>query len=93
MSVSPASLTASSDVRREIPRGAGGRRDRIEAALATLGAESRRLERLGLELPTARCHEQRRYWMFLSALFALPGSAIERFTPRADASWPGDRIR
>ena len=68
-----APLTASADSRSEMPAGTGSRVDRIDAALATLDAEARRLERLGLELPIARCHEQRRYWTFLRALFAMPG--------------------
>ena len=91
--MSPPPLIASADLRREIPAAAGSRSDRIEAALATLEAESRRLERLGFELPMARCREQRRYWMFLSALFSLPEAATGRSTPRGDASWPVDRIR
>jgi len=91
--VSPSPLTASADPRREIPAAAGSRSDLIEAALATLDSESRRLERLGFELPMARCREQRRYWMFLSALFSLPEATTGRRTPRGDASGPGDRIR
>jgi hypothetical protein len=64
-------LTACSDPRREMPSGHAPRTDRIEAALASLAEEQRRLERMGLELPLARCHEQRRYWTFLRALFSM----------------------
>ena len=64
--------TASSDRTRAIPESGSGRVDRIEAALASLEAEERRLMRLGFELPLQRCREERRYWMFLQALFAMP---------------------
>jgi len=69
-----APLTASADARREMPGAAAARLDRIEAALATLGDEQRRLQRLGLELPLVRCHQERRYWTFLRALFSIPAS-------------------
>ena len=78
-----APLAASADPRREIPAGAASRLDRIEAALEALAAEERRLQRLGLELPLARCHEARRYWTFLRALF----------TPAAGARDPGSWSR
>ena len=65
-------LTSSADSRREMPATAAARLDRIEAALASLGDEQRRLQRLGLELPLARCHQERRYWSFLRALFSVP---------------------
>ena len=74
MILSPAPLTVSADPRREIPACAGGRRDRIDMALATLAFEELRLTRLGLAAPIARCREQRRFWAFLSALFSLPSS-------------------
>jgi hypothetical protein len=64
-------LPTSADPTREVPADAGSRRDRIEAALATLAAEERRIARIGLEWPLARCREQRRYWSFLSALYAM----------------------
>ena len=66
-------LTRSSDPSRSMPAGAGGRVDEARAALASLDHERRRLERLGLEIPLARCHEQIRYWRFVAALVALPG--------------------
>jgi len=56
---------------RDIPANAGARCDRIEAEIAMLDAEERRLERIGLELPLARCRAQRRYWTFLRGVFAL----------------------
>jgi hypothetical protein len=86
-------FTVSADPRREIPSGAGSRSDRIEAALATLAAEEQRLARLGLELPMARCREQRRYWNFLRALFSLPEAAPARRPNPGVFTWPGDRIR
>jgi hypothetical protein len=43
--------------------------------LASLEAEERRLQRLGFETPLQRCREERRYWQFLQALFALPRSS------------------
>ena len=64
--------TASSDRTRAIPANDSGRVDRIEAALASLDAEERRLARLGFDLPLRRCQEERRYWKFLQALFAMP---------------------
>lgn len=69
------SLTAAADPTRPIPAHAGARLDEIRRALVSLGDESRRLERIGFELPLARCHEQRRYWSFLQALYSLPASA------------------
>ena len=66
------SLPAAAERSRPIPSPAGARLDAIQAALVSLGEETRRLERLGFELPLARCHEQRRYWSFLHALYSLP---------------------
>jgi hypothetical protein len=81
-------FTSSADPQRQIPAGEGNRMDRIAAALATLAAEERRLERLGLVLPLQRCRAQRRYWTFLRAVFALPGStkapAPHAFPPHFD---------
>jgi hypothetical protein len=62
---------------------------RLDAAAATLGsllAEQRRLERLGLELPLARCHQQVRYWGFVTSLLSI--TAAEE--SRGGASWPSD---
>lgn len=93
MILHPSPLTASADPRREIPAGAGRRHDRIDSALATLAAEELRLARLALELPMARCREQRRYWTFLRALFALPEAAPARRPNPGVFTWPGERTR
>ena len=86
-------LTASADPTREIPAGEASRRDRIEAALGSLAAEEQRLARIGLELPMARCREQRRYWTFLGALFSMTQTAPARHQLRVDFHWPGERSR
>jgi hypothetical protein len=65
-----------------MPAGTGGRLDQARAALASLDHERRRLERLGLETPLARCHEQIRYWRFVAALVALPGREGVEDSPR-----------
>jgi hypothetical protein len=71
-----AALTATADPAREIPATDAARLDRIEAALDSLRAEERRLERLGLVPALARCRQQRRYWEFLRAMFQLPAERI-----------------
>jgi hypothetical protein len=88
-----APLTASADPRREMPRGEGGRRDRIDMALASLAGERRRLERLGLAEPLARCGEQIRFWSFLGALLSLSDAAVARRPNLGVSSWPGARTR
>ena len=59
-------------------------RKRLAAELETqtteLREEQERCERLGLELPLARCRERIRYWQFVHGLlsiapFATPGGA------------------
>ena len=75
-------VTLVSDVERMMPAGAGARLDNVHAALASLRAEERRLLRLGLEAPLRRCREQKRYWEFLAALFALGPEAA-----RAAREW------
>jgi hypothetical protein len=70
-------LTSASDRNRPMPAVAGERLDRIDTALATLENEQRRLERLGLELPLARCHEERRYWSFLRAIHVVAAGEPE----------------
>ena len=68
-------LTASADPNRRMPVTAGARMDAADFAVASLREEQRRLERLGFELPLARCHEQLRFWNFVSAVCSLtPGS-------------------
>ena len=64
-------MIAAADLTREVPTEPGMRLDRIEAAIAGLEGERRRVERLGLETPIARCAEQLRYWRFLHGLFAI----------------------
>lgn len=64
-------LTASADRSAPVPIGTAERLDRIAAALRSLEGERRRLERLGLEWPLARCHQERRYWEFLRAMHAI----------------------
>ena len=73
------------DPRREIPASDSQRLHLLDAALVSLAREERRLERLGLELPLARCHQQRRYWAFLHALYSIPG-ATSAPDPHAGAS-------
>lgn len=61
-------LTASADPEREIPNGLGSRLDHIQRALASLADEERRLSRMSLETPLARCHQARRFWSFVDGL-------------------------
>ena len=70
-------------------KAAGEIADRIHAALASLRHEERRLERLGLETPLARCRAQRRYWEFLPALFSSAGQDSVAGRPDGDDSWRG----
>lgn len=64
-------LTTSADPARAIPRSAAERQWQIEAALVSLRHEQQRLDRLGFELPVARCHQQRRFWEFVRAIDAM----------------------
>ena len=64
-------ITEVADVSRDLPATSAERIDRVAAALASLRDEQRRCERLGFEIPLARCQAQRRYWEFLGGLFAL----------------------
>lgn len=64
--------TTASDPCRELPAAESARLDALEAAVATLREEERRLARLGLDLALRRCREQRRYWEFLRAVMTLP---------------------
>jgi hypothetical protein len=54
-----------------MPATPGARLDAARAAVASLREEQRRLERLGFELPLARCHEQLRFWSFVHAVCTL----------------------
>jgi hypothetical protein len=75
------------DPARAIPVFAGERCDAIRAAQDALLSEQRRLERLGFEEPLARCHEQRRYWAFVGALFELPEHPVH--LPATESfAWP-----
>lgn len=72
-----APLTGPSNRAAVMPEVAADRLDRIEAALGSLDGERRRLERLGFELPLARCHQERRYWEFLRALHVVAAGEPE----------------
>lgn len=66
-----APMTASADRARALPATAAARLDAASRAVTSLREEQRRLERLGLELPLARCHEQLRFWNFVHAVCSL----------------------
>lgn len=69
-----APLTRAADPAAAMPGSRGARVDAAAAAVASLREEQRRLERLGFELPLARCDRQLRFWRFVSAVCALePG--------------------
>jgi hypothetical protein len=80
-----APLTASSDPRHVMPETAVARLDAVRHAIDSLTHEQRRLERLGLELPLARCQHQLRYWRFLEGLLAV--AAGERPATGKGLSW------
>jgi hypothetical protein len=85
-------LTPGSDRARPMPGSPAARQDDIDAALRSLREEQRRLERLGLELPLARCHHESRYWNFLAALLTPPSDPGS--TPgRGGIPCPDDRAR
>ena len=86
-----APLTPSADPRRDLPAGEAARRDVIDAAIGSLQREQRRLERIGFELPLARCHDQLRYWRFLSGMFAAAATTERPLTP--SRAWPVDGSR
>lgn len=70
-----APLTGAADPARPMPERAGARLDAANAAVASLRGEQRRLQRLGFETPLARCHQQLRFWSFVSAVCSLePGA-------------------
>ena len=66
-----APLTPAADPRRAMPTSVAARFDAADAAVNSLREEQRRLQRLGFELPLARCHQQLRYWSFVRALHQL----------------------
>jgi hypothetical protein len=68
-------MTPASDTRRSMPASAPARLDLAEAAVVSLAAEQRRLERLGLEWPLARAAREIRYWRFVRALCVIAAEA------------------
>ena len=84
-------LTPASDPRREMPVTPVARLDHVRAAIASLTDEQRRLERLGFEMPLARCHDQLRYWRFLDGLITSAAAGVAR--RQGIGAWPaaGDR--
>jgi hypothetical protein len=81
-------VPSSADTAALMPAGMGARMDRVQAAVAVLREEERRLERLGLEEAQTRCREQRRYWEFLAAVFEVADPAAPG-APGADRPWAG----
>jgi hypothetical protein len=82
-----APLVPSAEPGRPMPDAQGARLDAAAAAVAALDHERRRLERLGLETPLARCHEQLRYWRFVAGVLALPRDVEPRLRP-GEPTWP-----
>jgi len=72
---------------RSMPEGAAARADAARHTLSALLAEQHRLSRLGFEFPLARCHEQIRYWGFVTRLLSLPVMGEER---TGGFRWPSD---
>jgi hypothetical protein len=68
-------MTPASDRCRALPASAPARLDVAEAAVVSLAAEQRRLERLGLEWPLARAAREIRYWRFVRSLCAIAAEA------------------
>lgn len=68
-------VTALSDPRRPMPSQPASRLVAAAAAVDSLTAEQRRLERLGLEWPLARTEHQLRYWRFVRAVCAIAAEA------------------
>jgi len=71
-----------------MPATTTARLDDIHAALGMLRRERSRFERLGFEVPQARCHAEIRYWSFLAALHSLPADAGQA-TSIDGTAWPG----
>ncbi|MGH7741383.1 MAG: hypothetical protein ACRENS_05105 [Candidatus Eiseniibacteriota bacterium] len=69
------SFASSADLSAHVPAHSGARIDRVDAAIQSLLAEARRLERLGLRHALIDCRRQLRYWQFLKALFTLEPAA------------------
>jgi hypothetical protein len=64
-------FSPAADLNASMPDHAGTRLDRLNAAIVSLRAEERRLERLGFSAPLAECRRQLRYCEFVRALFTL----------------------
>lgn len=64
----------SADTRGEMPANRMLQLDRAERAIHALDEETRRLERIGFELPLARCRASHRYWSFVRGLLAVAAS-------------------
>ena len=60
---------------RAMPATRGAQLDQAHETLRALEVEQRRLERLGFELPLARCHQRLRYWQFVAGMLALSPSS------------------
>jgi hypothetical protein len=69
-----------------MPATVTARLDHVRAAVGSLADEQRRLERLGFELPLARCHDQLRYWRFLEGLFTAAAGDVSR--QQGMGAWP-----
>ena len=82
-----APLTHASDPGRLMPGTPTQRLDAVRAAIASLRDEQRRLERVGLELPLARCHQQLRYWQFLDGLLSVAAGDLP-IDPERTFAWP-----
>jgi hypothetical protein len=62
-------------VERPMPADPAEQLDEARRTWRSLLEEQRRLARIGFELPLARCHEQVRYWGFVTRLLSLPADA------------------
>jgi hypothetical protein len=69
--MSPRAFTSSANLHARMPQASGARLDRVEAAIRSLAAEARRLDRCGLEGPASECRTQLRYWQFVRAIVSL----------------------
>jgi hypothetical protein len=63
---------------RPLPSGRLERELEIRGALARLGAEERRLHRLGMVRQADGLRRERRYWEFLEAVFSLDSQPTDR---------------
>ena len=77
---------------RPMPSTPAARLDAIQSALSVLQRERSRLERIGFELPQARCHAEIRYWSFLEALHLLQADA-RGSASTGEREWPAPPAR